>query len=59
MTNLLESLPCDKCVDPAGCQTQCKIHQTKTQTDTSLEEYRKQAMSLWFEGGSCTGGKPE
>jgi hypothetical protein len=24
-----------------------------------LEKYRKEAMGLWFDGGSCTGGKPE
>ena len=24
-----------------------------------LEQYRQQAMGLWFDGGSCTGGKPE
>ena len=24
-----------------------------------LAEYQKQAQGLWFEGGSCTGGKPE
>jgi hypothetical protein len=25
----------------------------------TFEEYRKQAQELWFQGGSCTGGKPE
>ena len=29
------------------------------QADDELEEYRKQAQELWFDGGSCTGGKPE
>jgi hypothetical protein len=24
-----------------------------------LAQYRQQAESLWFDGGSCTGGKPE
>ena len=24
-----------------------------------LERYRQQAMGLWFDGGSCTGGNPE
>ena len=24
-----------------------------------LAQYREQAESLWFDGGSCTGGKPE
>lgn len=24
-----------------------------------LEKYRQEAMGLWFDGGSCTGGKPE
>jgi hypothetical protein len=24
-----------------------------------LENYRKEAIGLWFDGGSCTGGKPE
>jgi hypothetical protein len=24
-----------------------------------LAQYRQQAQELWFEGGSCTGGKPE
>lgn len=24
-----------------------------------LEDYRQQAMDLWFFGGSCTGGKSE
>jgi CDGSH-type Zn-finger protein len=24
-----------------------------------LERYRRDAMGLWFDGGSCTGGKPE
>jgi CDGSH-type Zn-finger protein len=24
-----------------------------------LEKYRKEAMGLWFDGGSCTGGQPE
>ena len=24
-----------------------------------LERYQKQAQELWFDGGSCTGGKPE
>jgi hypothetical protein len=25
----------------------------------TFEEYRKQAQELWFQGGGCTGGKPE
>jgi hypothetical protein len=24
-----------------------------------LDQYQKEAQGLWFEGGSCTGGKPE
>ncbi len=24
-----------------------------------LERYQREAEALWFEGGSCTGGKPE
>ena len=24
-----------------------------------LAQYQKQAQGLWFDGGSCTGGKPE
>jgi len=28
-------------------------------TEYELNEYRKQAESLWFAGGSCTGGKAE
>jgi len=24
-----------------------------------LAQYREKAEELWFEGGSCTGGKPE
>jgi hypothetical protein len=24
-----------------------------------LAQYRQQAESLWFDGGSCTGGQPE
>ncbi|NDB82521.1 MAG: hypothetical protein EB127_07245 [Alphaproteobacteria bacterium] len=24
-----------------------------------LNKYQKEAHDLWFEGGSCTGGKPE
>ena len=24
-----------------------------------LAQYRQQAEQLWFEGGSCTGGRPE
>ena len=24
-----------------------------------LAEYQKQAQDIWFNGGSCTGGKPE
>jgi hypothetical protein len=24
-----------------------------------LAQYREQAEELWFDGGSCTGGKPE
>jgi hypothetical protein len=24
-----------------------------------LAEYQKHAQSIWFEGGSCTGGNPE
>jgi len=24
-----------------------------------LAQYREQAESLWFSGGSCTGGRPE
>ena len=24
-----------------------------------LAQYREQAEKLWFDGGSCTGGKPE
>ena len=59
MSNLAESLPCDDCVNPKGCLTQCIIKQTTTQSDPSLEEYRKLAMGLWFDGGSCTGGNPE
>jgi hypothetical protein len=26
------------------------------QNKCELEQYRNQAMGLWFEGGSCTGG---
>jgi hypothetical protein len=26
--------------------------------DKELEEYRKQALDLWFSGGSCTGQSP-
>lgn len=59
MNNQSESLPCDDCVNPGACLTQCIIKSTITQPDPSLEEYRKLAMGLWFEGGSCTGGKPE
>jgi CDGSH-type Zn-finger protein len=29
------------------------------QDKIELEKYRKEAMGLWFEGGSCTGGNPE
>ena len=27
--------------------------------EKELYEYKKQAESLWFDGGSCTGGRPE
>lgn len=27
--------------------------------DKELEEYRKNALDLWFKSGSCTGGNPE
>ena len=26
--------------------------------DKEIEEYRKQALGLWFKGGSCTGQTP-
>ena len=26
--------------------------------DKELEDYRKQALDLWFNGGSCTGQSP-
>ena len=28
-------------------------------TTNELEDYTKIAQELWFNGGSCTGGKPE
>ena len=28
-------------------------------TANELDEYTKMAQELWFNGGSCTGGKPE
>lgn len=28
-------------------------------SEWELAEYRKQAEQLWFDGGSCTGGRPE
>ena len=27
--------------------------------DKELEDYRKQALDLWFKDGSCTGGNAE
>jgi hypothetical protein len=59
MSNLVESIPCEDCVDSNKCLTQCVIKNKIIQSDSSLEEYQKLAMSLWFEDGSCTGGKPE
>jgi hypothetical protein len=59
MSSLVESPPCDDCVNPDACLTQCIIKNKINQPDSSLEEYQKLAMSLWFEDGSCTGGKPE
>jgi hypothetical protein len=35
-----------------------EVYQAK-RAEYELDEYRKQAESLWFEGGSCTGGKSE
>lgn len=35
------------------------VEKTNSQSDKELEEYRKQAMDLWFKDGSCTGGKNE
>jgi hypothetical protein len=28
-------------------------------TASELSDYQKMAQELWFNGGSCTGGKPE
>jgi len=58
MNNLVESPTlCDSCVAPDECVTRCKNQQTTK--DQDLDSYRKMAMGLWFDGGSCTGGKPE
>ena len=29
------------------------------QDKVELERYRQEALNTWFDGGSCTGGKPE
>lgn len=29
------------------------------QAQNELDDYRAMAAELWFDGGSCTGGKPE
>ena len=31
----------------------------ETLAQWELDEYRKLAETMWFSGGSCTGGKPE
>ena len=33
--------------------------QPTANTTNELEDYTKIAQELWFNGGSCTGGKPE
>jgi hypothetical protein len=61
MSNLEKSLPCDDCWDPDSCAVseQCGYQKIITERDRSLEAYQKEAQQLWFEGGSCTGGRPE
>jgi len=53
---------CGKTMHPPYCDgshgrtpEQLKEWQDKIE----LERYQKQAQELWFDGGSCTGGKPE
>jgi hypothetical protein len=61
MSNLNVSQPCDDCGDPDQCAvaTECQYQKLITERDRSIEEYQKLAQQLWFESGSCTGGKSE
>jgi CDGSH-type Zn-finger protein len=64
-SNIMMGTPkcgCGKTLHPPYCdgshgrnEQQYKEWQDKIE----LEKYRKEAMGLWFDGGSCTGGKPE
>jgi hypothetical protein len=47
------------CIDDDAIIVQGYVHVSDLEVIDELEDYRKQAMGLWFEGGSCTGGKPE
>jgi len=47
------------CVDNEKIIVKGYVHLDDLEEVDELEDYRKQAMGLWFDGGSCTGGKPE
>jgi hypothetical protein len=40
-------------------QSKLESYMAEEQAKDDLAEYRKQAEELWFDGGSCTGGKVE
>ena len=40
-------------------QSKLESYMADEQSKDDLVEYRKQAQELWFDGGSCTGGKVE
>jgi hypothetical protein len=48
--------PTGKCVGWHAL-TEDEYHIMKDEYD--LLKYREEAEQLWFDGGSCTGGKPE
>lgn len=47
------------CIDDESIIVKGYVHIGDLEQIDELEDYRKQAMGIWFEGGSCTGGKPE
>lgn len=42
-----------------GSHGRTDAEMTEWRNKVELERYQKEAQSLWFEGGTCTGGKPE
>jgi CDGSH-type Zn-finger protein len=60
--NSIPQCGCGKTLHPPYCDGSHGRNEQQYQEwrdKIELENYRKEAMGLWFDGGSCTGGKPE